>query len=232
MMDKLIEMDKNLRIGLLLTAFFLSFIIFFATSSGWFVLLGFVFIGILIVSNIKYDKKYRENIESSLEETLNQYGFVSDVSYLSDDYISGIAINESTQKLALLKRNARNQPFVFKTFDFNEVLESEIIEDGASITKTSRGSQIGGAIVGGALAGGVGAVIGGLSAKQTSNERVYRVTLNIVVNDLLNPIYEINFLNVTNPLDKNSELVRGMYSDINKWHKMISVILKRNQLNS
>lgn len=225
--NKLINMDKHLRIFILFSCFLISFFLVFVTP--WFFLLMFTFLGLLIYTNIKHSEQHHNNIEKSLDKALTQNNFIADDSYLSDDYLSGIAINKNQNKIAILSRKNTQDDFNFHLIDFKDIIESAIIENDETITKTSKGSAIGGAIVGGILAGGVGATIGGLSATKKSRERALKLTLSLTVDDLTNPTYEINFLNSNTAIPKDSEIYHKIYSDINKWHKTISVILKRNE---
>jgi hypothetical protein len=81
-----------------------------------------------------------------------------------------------------------NSDAFFKIFSYRDILESEVLEDGHSVTKTSRSSQLAGTLVGGLLLGGVGAIIGGLSGKKTTHKKVTRIELKVVVNDTSHPI--------------------------------------------
>ena len=74
-----------------------------------------------------------------------------------------LCIDEVKQKIYLFTNYYNEEKL--RSYSLKDLLQVEIIEDNVTITKTSRTSQVGGAIVGGMLAGGVGAVIGGLSGK-------------------------------------------------------------------
>lgn len=226
--DKLIGMNRRLRIFILFSCYLISFLLVFVFTP-WFFLLMFAFLGLLIYTNIKHSEQYQTNIEKSLDKALIKNNFIADDSYLSDDYLSGIAINKTMNKIAVLNRKNTQDDFNFHLIDFKDIIESAIIENDETVTKTSKGSAIGGAIVGNILAGGVGAVIGGLSGTKKSRQSALKLTLSLTIDDLINPTYEINFLNSNTAIPKDSEIYHKIYSDINKWHKTISVILKRNE---
>jgi hypothetical protein len=232
MMNYLINMNRHLRIAIFLTGFFGSYLIFFNTGNGWFIALGFVFMGILIASNISHARNYSDIMEKSIEKALIKNNFVADSSYLSDDFLSGIAINESEQKLVIFKRNTINEDLSSTLFNFDDILECAIKEDNTIVTHTSKSSAIGNAMAGGILFGRIGAAIGGLSGEKIGYEKIFKATLSIVVNDLKSPIYEIHFLNSNMLMDRDSEMYQDIYYEMNKWYKRISVILKRNELNS
>mgnify|MGYP001248675071 CR=1 FL=1 len=63
------------------------------------------------------------------------------------DLMSGIGLDEDRQKLCLMR--ATGASITNKIVDYKDVLSVEIFEDGATVTKTSRSSQVGGVIVGG-----------------------------------------------------------------------------------
>jgi hypothetical protein len=74
------------------------------------------------------------------------------------------------------------------------LISAELNVDGMTETKVSRNSQAASAAVGGLLFGGVGAVIGGLSSKQTSKRVVKSVELRLLIDDLHFPSHSIEFM--------------------------------------
>jgi hypothetical protein len=173
-------------------------------------------------------------MEKSLDKALINANFKADTSYLSDDYLSGIAINKTENKIGIFKRFGINEEFSPSIYNFNEILECSIKEDGDTVINTVSKSLIGRAIAGGVLFGGVGATIGGMSAQKIASEKIYRATLSLTFDDIDYPIREVDFLNSNMLVDRNSQLYKNIYDDLNKWHKTISVIIKRNEreLNS
>jgi len=78
---------------------------------------------------------------------------------------------------------------------YGEVLAAELIEDGHTITRTSRTSQAATALVGGILFGGVGAVVGALTGSKSTRGKVKRVDVRLVINNADRPIFLLNFMN-------------------------------------
>jgi hypothetical protein len=117
--------------------------------------------------------------------------------------------------------------FSAKYFAHTDILESKIVEDGASVTETSRASQIGGAIVGGMIAGGVGAMIGGLSGKKTTNQTVKSLKLQFIMNSTANPTQEMTFIEDPKGVSKESDYYKGVISNIQDWHNLISVLINK-----
>lgn len=229
MIAKLIDMDNNVRVWSLVLLIIISFFSVIFYLPVWMIFTPLVFLGILIYTNVKYAEKYSNKVEKSLDAALIKNDFVADASYLADDYLSGIAINETESKIAILIRNTTKENFKVKQFDFKDIVECSIVEDGETLTKVSKGGLIGSSIIGGALVGGIGAVVGGMSADKYSSEQIVKATLTIVVDDLTSPIWNIDFLNSNMLVERNGELYRSIHSDMQKWYKRISIILKRNE---
>jgi hypothetical protein len=216
------------------TAFFVLMGLGIWLTNLWLILFGIISIASLVYWNhLTYQERVvdtKEKFNKILAEcNINNYE-----AFLGEDGMTGLAILESRGKIVFFNRNNLNEDFQPKPIHFSSIVESSIKEDGETVTKTSRGSQIGGALVGSALTGGlgVGSVIGALGAKQTSSETVSKVTLEIVIDDLNNPVHEVVCLISNTPLSKNEQPYKELFSNANKLHKSISVILNRNKLNT
>jgi hypothetical protein len=121
-------------------------------------------------------------------------GFSAAFKVMSEDGSTGIAIDQDAKKVCLSSK--KGTTLEHKVVGYRDLLEVEIMEDGHSITKTSRSSQAGNAILGGILLGGVGAVVGALTSSTKTTGKIRRVDLKIVVNDVKSPVFLINFMNV------------------------------------
>ena len=147
-------------------------------------------------------------------------------SYKKEKGVERVTANEIVQYAA--QNSPVDNPTVgvnVRNYDFRDILSVEIVEDGHTITKTSRSSQVAGAILGGIVAGGVGAVIGGLSGQTSSHNRVTRIDLKIIVNDTKSPIYTVNFLNLATT--KGSWVYKPAMELANHWHALLSVLIKQ-----
>jgi len=85
-----------------------------------------------------------ENAFSNLEE------FNVDQKLIGAGGLSSLAVDESRKKICFIQCEKIGITFK-KQYSFKDLLECEICEDGTTITKTSRGSQIGGALLGGSF---------------------------------------------------------------------------------
>jgi len=179
-----------------------------------------VIVGVIIQISVNSNKK-----KMFLSEFENIQNFNSSQKFISENLINAIAIDESTQKICLLSyyQNNINQ----KIINYNDILSSELFIDNDTITKTSRMSQAGGTLVGAALLGGVGAVIGGLSGKKTSSDVVKRIDLRLVINDMSNPMYDINFLNMETK--KNSLIYNASLNKARHWSGIIDIVIRNSE---
>ncbi|MGR5973316.1 hypothetical protein ACT7CX_19865 [Bacillus cereus] len=103
--------------------------------------------------------------------------YKSSTEIIESGITKGMSISESTKLMNdLLTSNILKDDAELKEYDFADLIQSEILEDGVSISKVSNVSMLSRVLVGGALAGGVGAIVGG-SYKQKyfeSNGYKYR----------------------------------------------------------
>jgi hypothetical protein len=101
--------------------------------------------------------------------------------------------------LAIALDDVESKVFIFendkiKEYRFEDILKTEIIEDGLTINKTSTSSQVGRMLLGGIIAGGVGAAVGGITAASKVSKLVRSIDLKIILNNHKRPVYKINIL--------------------------------------
>jgi len=151
-------------------------------------------------------------------------------------YGIGIAIDDKSKQICLINTAPLGERF--KTLDlkaiaelefeialnvisYNDIIESEIIAEGKTITKTSRVNQFAGAAIGGLLLGGVGAVIGGLSGKTETSKNIKDVSLKIIINDMSNPVHII-------PM--TSDNPSAALQEAQRWYDLLSIAIKQAEL--
>lgn len=166
-----------------------------------------------------------------------------------DTNLTVIGIDEISKKVAILKSNSNhnyktsnlvqsdgelsidyetptsNIKYESNVYDYNDILESEVITDGVTVTKTSRSSQIGRAILGGIIAGGVGTIVGGLSGKTNSKDTVSSINLRLFLNDTSHPYEIFNFLERRSPIDKNKPYYHKANDDVMQWHAIFKAVI-------
>lgn len=138
----------------------------------------------------------------------------------STNQVVGVAIDRNSNQVCLIEGES------FRYIKSNELIESEVMIDGKTVTKTSRASQFAGVAVGAVLLGGVGAIVGGLSGKTITEEKAKGVKLKIVVNDINNPFHVIDFIEMTNAGSTPPKMALG---EAKEWHELLSTIIKINE---
>lgn len=191
----------------------------------------------MVINQQEKALKVKEEEEVRLVQSENQKQFYIDTfGYLSkeikllfnspknktEDIINKILIFESSKKIIIQE----------KEFWFPDILSFELKDDeqmlyqssySTSKSSTSTGSMIGRAVVGGVLLGGVGALVGGATAKKniTTTSTSYQPIVNhnfrvdIVVNSISDPQIIVN-------LGKNNIAADELVA-------VLSVILERNK---
>lgn len=166
-----------------------------------------------------------------------------------DTNLTVIGIDEINKKVVILKSNSNhnyktsnlvqndgelfigyetptsNIKYESNVYEYSDILESEVITDGVTVTKTSRSSQIGRAILGGIIAGGVGTIVGGLSGKTNSKDTVSSIKLRLFLNDTSHPYEVFNFLEKSSPIDKNKPYYHKVNDDVMRWHAIFKAII-------
>lgn len=181
-----------------------------------------ILVSIVLFAVAIYSFKLRNRFEGKLS---NIKDFTASQQYISTDYAVGISVDEQKKKVAIFTNTLLRigaEPIIFT---YKDILSSEILEDGSTITETSRTSQAGGALLGGILLGPLGAVVGGLSGKAVSTSQINSIDLVITVNDTSNPIYTINFLD--NKVKKDSMVYNYAITQARRWHSIINLLIKK-----
>lgn len=146
---------------------------------------------------------------------------------MGSDLLTGIALDENRNKICLIKKIKKK--YEFQVFEYRELLSSELLEDGSSISKTSRGSQIGGALIGGLVLGPVGLLLGGLTGKKETIDKITRIDLAIVVNDSSDPRHIINLLNIETK--KDNYMYQSTINKARLWQSKIEVLIKQADID-
>ncbi|PAD77592.1 SHOCT domain-containing protein [Paenibacillus campinasensis] len=190
----------------------------------------------IIRQNYQMSKSIKSELDLAFNKLKRDFFYASQEA-VSADLSSMIAIDEDNKKIAIIYNTYDNKGlelsqalsrinYTSKIFNYDDILQSEIIEDGATVTRTSRSDQLGGALLGGLIAGGVGAVIGGLSAATASSTQVGQVQLQIVVNDSQKSFYRITFGSFDQAVPKSSLEYKKVYDDVLHWHNILSYLIK------
>ena len=182
-----------------------------------------------LIEKAKIQKQAHQQAKSKADDVHQAFlripNFNATQIWIGTDLNRSVAVDESRRIICFL--NSFGSPFQHRLYPIRDILDASVVEDGAVITQTkaSRSSQIGRALVGGVLLGGVGAVIGGLSAKTVSTSEHLANSIEVVirVNDTQNPVWSIPFLSVQQPRTSPSYLAGKQGST--SWHALIDVLI-------
>ena len=183
---------------------------------------------VIVLSARKSDEKIKEDIKKLNSQKAKVNNIINNIkdfkvskSILSNDSTQALAIDETLTKIYILKSawSTTNN----KVYSYKDILSVEIIENGNTITKTNRGSQIGGVLVGAVLLGGAGAVIGGLSGTKREVKTIESIGLKILLNNQKSSIFELTLYKI----GKDTAKPQVALSTAHRWHDLITVLINK-----
>jgi hypothetical protein len=186
---------------------------------GIFLIAILILIFFLATSNQKTTAKRK----AMVQHLSNVNGFTASQQFISLDTKSGIAINAAGDQICLIRSVGKETEF--NVFSTQYLVSSELQENGNSISKISRKSQLGGALLGGLAFGGVGAVIGSLSGSSTSTEQIFDIRLHVTLDRLDGNIYDIKFH--SGRTKKGSLQYTQLIQEAQKWQGLMDVLIRR-----
>ena len=202
----------------------------FHTGSGFFtyILLGSIFAIFYDMYKNKKEKSANIQKKSNLDKALSKYPSFNKTKLL-EGINSTLALDGENKKVFLIMHDSDGINYKdSKLINFSDILSCEIIKDGITVTKTSRGSQIVGTVIGGAIMGGAGAIIGGLSGKKTSSEKLSYVILQLGINGINDPVFKIEPYYIFK--DKNYTYKEPNLNEAEEWLTIFKIIMKQSDL--
>lgn len=230
-------MKTNNIIGLIAVLSLICSVIGMAVSDVLF-WISFVSFWVLLLiywdneKELKENKINKANFLLSKEIEDNEYSFGKKLTSINKDSVIAIDTDDKKIMFAKVQFDRNRSSIDSKIYNFNDILESHIVENGSSISSVNRGSQIGGALVGGVLAGGIGAIIGGLSGSSTVEDEVNKMELIIVINDLDNPIFRLTLLEKFKDIysiKKSDEKYIAAKKIAEHWQSLMKVVINQNK---
>lgn len=191
------------------------------TSTGWVVMVILVSLAIAMIYFIFSLSNKKKLIDKEIQSINDFSPSQKFIGILGE---TAIAVDEVRKKIALISDGADG--IKIRTFTHRDILSSEIYEDGETVTKTSRGSQLGGVLLGGLLLGGAGAIIGGLSGKTRTSGIVNKIDFRVTVNDKKNPLHDIKFL--LGDTKKDSFLYTNAMEKARHLQGLITILIKES----
>jgi hypothetical protein len=144
-------------------------------------------------------------------------------SNLSQNGGHGIAIDEAAGLVCFIRSIGGTSAHTVVAA--KDILSSEVSEDGETVTRSVRSSQVAGALVGGVLLGGAGVLIGALSGKKRTQSKVSAITLRVTVNDTRDPLQEVTFLSTE--ASRGGVLYKNASALALRWQALIDILMKR-----
>lgn len=145
------------------------------------------------------------------------------------DGLQGIFLELDKSRIGLLKRDNLDKEFEVEHITFSDISDVHVIKNESTVIKSSKSDLIGKSLVGGMVAGGFGAVVGAVGSDKKLDGTLTKLTLQIVVDDILNPIRNITILNFPEG-QHQANITRDVTTDIaDKWFKRITLIIKNKE---
>lgn len=177
------------------------------------------------------NKEIKKRNEALLNETIQKVEQHPHTRYIiSSDYLSALMLDEYSNTLRILEREQIDEDFDKREYDFEELYEIAIVEDGNNVALTSKGGVHGWSLIDGGAK--VDVHVNEMEESPEKKERakeVKKLMLKIVVDDLADPIIEYIFLDNEQEIPKDLDEYKDIFKECTKWYQKISVIIKRNE---
>lgn len=190
------------------------------------IIVGIALIGVICAVFVNSDNNAQSKVKNNVQTIFNKIvnsGAITPTNIfkpLLENYI--FAIDENNKKVVYVSAD------VNRVFNFDEIINFELLESGSTIFQKSAMRTIGGALVGDVLAGGIGAIIGGLSGGQIERRKVSSIVIKVLLKDIKNPSLEIFiFENYKLPPYSDDAAMPYFYGDASVICDMLSVIVDR-----
>jgi hypothetical protein len=153
-------------------------------------------------------------------------GFEATRSFKGEDGKTGVALDIRSEQVCLVTvvANVSQNRMV----PFADIVSVELSEDGHTVTKTNRGSQAAGGLIGGLALGPAGLLLGGLSGGSTTKNKVSRIDVHIIVNDLSSPMHVVNFLN--SQTSKPGFVYKQSIAKAQELMALLTVVIKKSSV--
>ena len=161
------------------------------------VVLGIV--AMFIEARLRYLKESKQK-KTLCQEINNLPDFQSSEQIMGISEENGIIFDYDNKKACLIQREKKL--LKYRIVKFRDILSTEMLEDGETLQKTVRSSQIGSALLGGLALGGLGAIIGGLSGKKNSVNKVHSIDVLIIIDDVNHPTHLVNCMSIYGGCEK------------------------------
>lgn len=162
-----------------------------------------IIVGCCLKSQKKIDKENEvlANVEFDITQNIDNY----------------LYLDENRKKICLPMGLVKKKIDPERIFNYGDILNYELLEDGNSVSK----GGVGRAIVGGALFGDVGAIVGG-STGHKQKQTCTKLQIKITTNNIEHPAEYINF--IIAEIRKDNMIYKNAYSSAQKVLSALDII--------
>ena len=132
-----------------------------------------------------------------------------------------IYFDDNGKKFAIPQMGRSGAVKDLQIFDYSDMLDYELLEDGNSVSK----GGIGRAIVGGALFGGVGAIAGGSTGHKRKGT-CSKLQVKITINSMDDPVIYLNF--IVTETKKDGSVYKQQYALAQEALSALAIIAQSN----
>lgn len=136
-----------------------------------------------------------------------------------------IQFDDTSKKFAIPKTGFGGSIRNLQIYDYSNILDYELLEDGNSISK----GGVGRAIIGGALFGSVGAIVGGSTGHKIKGT-CSKLQIKITMNSMENPTVYINF--IESETRKDGFVYKELYAQAQEILSLLGIIVQSNNSKS
>ncbi|SOB99672.1 hypothetical protein SAMN05880501_102250 [Ureibacillus xyleni] len=196
----------------------------FKSGNSFFFVVAIILGGWWLYELNKESRKRNEAIEKETIDQIEEYPHTRYI--LSPDYLQALLIDENSDTFRILDREELDDEFEAREYDFQELFEVAIVEDGKNVALTSKGGVHGWSLIDGGSKLDVN-IGGSEESEEKSKKEVKKLLLKLVVDDLSNPIVEYTFLDNEQAIPKDLDEYKDIFKECNNWYQKVSIIIKR-----
>lgn len=178
---------------------------------------------VAVIFSIFQSRKRNQKKSDMMQQLVAIEGFIPSQQWMGKDAKSGIAIDENTQTIGLVRDN--DGSLVTGTFSYQDILASEVLEDNQVVLKTSRKNRAG-RIKLNELGLGSMDTKGGIGTwEPLSSEIIRSVTLRITVNSATQPFHEVSFMILEGK--KQAHAYSIAMKNAKHWHALLEALMRQ-----
>ena len=157
----------------------------------------------------------------SESSSVGSQDFIPSQMYLDNGGSGGIAINEGTKKLCLMKSAEAPPRYLF----FTELLASGVLKNGVFLDQTTRTNPTDIIEVIRELEGSLKATLSTEAHDPSQRNRTQKIDLCLVINDKEDPIQLINFLDMD--AKEGGVIYDKALNNVKHWHHLLSELINQ-----